>query len=322
MITLLLIATLFLSGCTTDSLSEYQKAVEVTEAIDQGTMVVDVKVDVDFLTDGLSNEKVRELSYYDVIELYTKTQFDHSKETLEVISSSYYNLGGIGLDSEFYVNGDSMYLKMPIIDGYFKLDKELTSGERNYQDIYETVIKPIANKWTEVLKQEDVFKGQRTYIMTEQGQIKTTTYTIEANEEQLKILYDEVMKLAEEKNIIEKLLIEKGTANAKGNQDMKKEKVIEVIHNFMNRLILDHFNGTAYVDFDNRLVKQEFEFEIRLKDAKAGEPEKISGAFKIEYLNLGVDLEFNFPDVKEDEWIDMNDNMNFKDMFPQEILGN
>lgn len=304
-IIIVLLATLvLLTGCSSDALADYKKAIKKTGDIEKGNMNISSKVSLDFVKEGLSEDKIKTLNYFDEIEFAINTQYDFSDENKKVIAKSYYNIGGIGVDSIFYMDDLKMYIKLPIIKGYISLDDIETIGVKNnsfeeegFMDFFD----PIVDKWNEMLKQEDVFKGKKTYILTEEGQIKTTTYTIDASQEQLKALGDELVKLIKNENILEMFL-----KNSSFDNEIDKETIISKIEDHFSRLVLEGFNGNAYVDFDGRMIKQEFNIKLGLHDAKKGEPKFLEASFTMEYFNLGEEQIFDFPVIEENEWIDIN----------------
>ena len=62
MLTLGLIFSLV--GCNTDSLKEYKKAAEKTEQVEKGQSTGEFKMTMDFNTEGMSPEDIKELNYY------------------------------------------------------------------------------------------------------------------------------------------------------------------------------------------------------------------------------------------------------------------
>lgn len=311
---------LLLTGCSSDDLGDYRKAIEKTQSIEKGRVNIAVRTNIDFVTEGLTDIQIRDLSYFDEVEFDMNAQYDSSEETQKVIAKSYYNFGGMGFDTTFYMDGTNIYMKMPIINGYMSFNPEDFDQESNSfinEGSYETLLKPIIEKWNELLKQEDVFKGNKTYLLTEEGQIKTTTYTIEASEEQLKLLGDEIIRVIKEEGVIEALLQE----GLKGQEleDVNEEEILTAIEGYVSRLVLEGFQGIAYVDFDGRLIKEEYEIKLGWKDPKKGEPRSVEIFFSAENTNLGEDQVFDFPTIKEDEWIDMED-FEQQSIFPEDIF--
>lgn len=320
-ITLVLLMFL-MTACATDDLGDYKKAIEKTEDIDKGRMNLSINTGIDFNTEGLTDAEIRDLSYFDQMEFALDVQYDRSNGTEKAIAKSYYNFGGMGFDMGFYFNDEEAYMKVPIIDKYVSLKElEVSENESQYdEEMCEKVLKPIFKKWNELLQQENVFKGKKTYVLTDEGQIKTTTYTIEASEEQLKALGDEMVRVIKEEELIESLIRE-GMKNKsfEGVEEIDPEEVVKYMEEYIDRMVLEGFKGTAYVDFDGRLIKEAYQVQISWIDSKKGEPISIDISFENKYSNLGEEQVFEFPVVKEDEWIDFED-FNQESIFPDGVF--
>ncbi|PKM51584.1 MAG: hypothetical protein CVV02_06530 [Firmicutes bacterium HGW-Firmicutes-7] len=317
---LVLALVLLLTGCSSDDLSNYKKALEETNSIEKGKIQVNVRTKIDFVSEGLTDTQIRDLSYFDQIEFDMSAQYDASSESNKVIVKSYYNFGGMGFDSKFYIDGSNMYMKMPIINGYISFNPEDLDQEKSNrisEDVCQEIIKPVLEKWNELLKQEDVLKGKKTYVLTEEGQIKTTTYSIDASEEQLKAVGDEMISVIKDQDIIETFLREGFKEQEVDQEDV--EEILSTIEGYISRLVLEGFKGIAYVDFDGRLIKEEYEINLGWISPKKGEPRSVEILFSTVHSNLGEEQVFEFPTVKEDQWINMND-FDQKSIFPENIF--
>jgi len=319
---LIIIVLITLTACATDDLGNYKKAVEKTGEIDKGRMNLSIRTTLNFNEEGLTDKQIRDLSYFDGMEFALDVQYDNASEKEKVIAKSYYNFGGFGLDMNFYFNEDDAYMKMPIIDKYMSLNQFESKGYENKLDCetYDKLFQPLINKWNELLQQENVFKGKKTYVLTSEGQIKTTTYTIEASEEQLKALGDEFIRVVKEEKIIDALIQEgMNNNNFSGTEEIDSEEVIRHMQAYIEQMVLDSFKGVAYVDFDGRLIKEVYEVSINWKEAKKGEPISVNVVYENTYNHLGEEQIFEFPTIKADEWIDF-ENLEQESFFPEGIF--
>jgi len=103
------------------------------------------------------------------------------------------NFGGLGFDFDLFVNGEEIFMKLPIIGKYMKIDEMQSSMMQQEQDgdieiISEETLDGINRKWLEMLKEEDIFRGKNIVLTTPDGEVKTTEYTIKLNDEQIKSL--------------------------------------------------------------------------------------------------------------------------------------
>lgn len=307
-----------LAGCSSDSLSEYLEASEKTNTIEKGNTKMSLRADLDFETEGLSDKQMRELSYFDQIDIESNTQFDSSDEMEKVISKTYFNFGGVGFDSVFYMNGEQMFIQMPIIKDYIRLDSffdsYLDNNEEGSFSSSEDLLRPFYERWMEILGEEDVVKGKKTYVLTDEGQIKASTYSISISKEQLKDLSNEMLKVLKDKRFFE--LVQKG---AYYEGDLNEAQMLDLIEEYTNRVTLEGFEGNVYVDFDGLIVKKGYHLSLGMNDTKVGELKGIDLSFELEYANLGEEQVFQFPTVKEDEWLKVED-ANIESLLPEGLL--
>lgn len=303
-----MLAVLLFTGCASNDLQDYKNAIAKTQSIEKGKINIDINTKMDYVTEGLTQKQLRALSYFDQIELAISAIYDSSDQEEKLIARSYYNLGGMGLDSVFYMNGSDMYLKMPIIDGYIALDKEGIEAIGNQsntidKDIMKKIWEPMSSKWNEILQEKDVFKGEKSYILTEEGQIKTKTYTIEATQQQLDQLAQEFIKTLEKEEVIKKIINTNENANFIKDNEIDEQELLGNIKDYISRMALEEFKGIAYVDFDDRLIKEEFVIKISWENPEKGTPRSMELTIATEYLNLGKEQSFDFPKISEDEWL-------------------
>jgi len=206
---------------------------------------------------------------------------------------------------------------MPVQDKYIDMSDQLTIEDtETTEDIeFTSIIEPILAKWKEILSNEDILRGQKTYIMTEAGQIKATTYYITIDYEQLAILSEKV---------IEQLTQEDVLAYFIDGSELTQEQTDETIAHIRTLLLraeIVSFDGTAFVDFDGRMVKQTFDFELDFGEGEPGDMTSIKCSFTMEKKELGEPQTFNFPTIRDDQWVYSEDGQyNYKDMFPEGLF--
>lgn len=311
----ILLILLSVTGCSANALDEYKKAVATTMMTEKGVQHMSILLDMEMNTEGLSYEEIKNLSYFDKVEYSADIQYDVTNDKNQVILTTYTNLGGLGLDFKIYINEDQMYMTSPMFSGYMNLSEQRVLGEKEFSGI--TIdggqLAPIIEKWNEMLTQEEVLKQEKTYILTDDGQIKTTIYSIHADEEQLKIIMKTVLEMIDEQKLLDEIPFEEFGVD---ELDLSEIDIQAKAHEFIDRLELKSFDGEAYVDFDGRLVRNNFEVKLGLKEPKKGEPKTIKIVFTNEFDHLGEELEFDFPVVSEDEWIDTTNEELYKNFMP------
>lgn len=326
---LLIVLTLFLAlslaGCETDGLGEYKKAAEKTSAIERGQTSGDIFMTTDFNTDGMTAEEIKELNYYKDIEVNFNASYDYGKE--KAIYKNYMNIGGLGIDYEFFVNDGDMFIKLPIVGKYLNLNdiKSTMSIETNLDEAEEQMISPrtieaVSAKWVGVMKKDDVFKGEDIVLTTPDGEVKTTEYTIKLTDEQIKELYIYTIDTATQdeklKSFYEKYL--KQNANLCENKSY--EVLLEDLKENINDYKIESFNYTAYVDIDGYIVDEVVDVTLKVINSEGESLSKVNYIMNIKNWDINKEQNFKFPQLTKENTINtdgMEENMPdlFENMF-------
>ena len=131
-IILTIILVLLLAACNTNNLEEYKKASEKTEQIKKGNTSGEFSLNMNFNTDGLSAEKIKNLNYYKDMKGSFNVSFD--EESKKSIFRNYLNFGGLGFDFDIYANGDEMFMKLPVVGKYMNFNQIQRSIDANDED--------------------------------------------------------------------------------------------------------------------------------------------------------------------------------------------
>ena len=293
---LLLASALFLSGCSGDALTGYTKAAQKTGSIPNGKFQIKTSVDMDFNLDNLTVEEIKDIKYLEHMDFNCEVTYADNKDHKKALAQCYGNVGGLGIDAEIYVNGDHVDLYLPMLGGYLNLTDAAYQEKLNASEKFGELFEPMIDKFLELLTTKDIMKGKRTYITTEDGQIKTTVYTIQMNEEQILSLVDETARIMESENINVCELF---------GMDIEINEVTEAMQNWKKYFILSGFSSTAYVDFDGRLVMQDYELDITFKNADTTKgPVRIQMSGKITFSGLGEAQEIELPVVTPEMYIE------------------
>lgn len=313
-----LLLTLSFVGCNTDSLSEYKKAVEKTEEVTKGQSSGEFNVLMEFNTDGMSSEEIRKINYFKETKGSFNISFDD--ETEKAIFKYYLNFGGLGFDFDMYINGDEIFMKLPILGKYMNINEvqNSTNSEQNFDVEQELIsgesIENITEKWLGLMKKDDVFKGKDIVITTPDGEVKTKEYNIKLNDEQIKTLVVDVLDILS-KDIKLKQFYEKSIKNNAEVLDEKTyEEIFSSIKENINKFKVDSFNYTAFVDIDGYIINEIFEMNLNVVN-----PEKeglVSADYKLELNNWDLNKEqnFNFPIFNDDNTLNINDMEDMEDM--------
>lgn len=299
-----------MAGCSKDALTGYLSALEETSNIPSGKKQVEVSINMDFNKVNMSAEDLDKIKYLEHMDFTLEVTHDVVDYDEKAIIKGYADIGGLGIDATLYADGENTYLYIPMLGGYVDLEQYQdttvpnddlgikTDSDDGQEGQWEDYIdqgeefQPIIDKFTELLTDKDVMKGERTYITTEDGQIKTTIYTVNLNETQLKELLREAVYTLTTQEISNSIPI----ISKEDKTDFLSE-----IDKMTEEFTLENFSSTAYVDFDGRLVRQDMELEIAIKnDGESGSLNRINVTVNITNSGLGEKQDMEFPEVTED----------------------
>ncbi|MEL7655193.1 MAG: hypothetical protein AAGU75_04710 [Bacillota bacterium] len=326
LIIVLLLTALTVAGCGNNGLVDYKKAVDKTDQIEKGQSSGEFTLNLDFNTDGMSQEDIAEMNYYKEMTGSFQSTFDDKSN--QMIARNYLNLGGLGFDLDYYQNGNEMFFKLPIIGKYMKMNEVIESmgeqqgGEDFSQFISEETLQALSREWIALLNKENVFKGKDIILTTPDGEVKTTVYTITINDEQFQTLASNAMNiLSKDENLKSNFysVIEKKNGQALTNESCFDEFFANAIKQ-MEKDHLVNFKYTAYVDIDGYIVNETITFKITRDALEQGEPKEISFNLDLRNWDINQQQKFEFPELTGENTLkteDLDETMPsiFKNMF-------
>lgn len=300
-----------LNGCGNNSLADYKKAVDKTDQITGGQSSGEFSVTIDFNTEGMAPEDIKELNYYKNISGSFKKSFDRSEN--KEICRNYINMGGLGFDIDIYLNGEEKFVKLPVIGKYMRMEeliKEIgNSTELQKEMLSDDTMGALSKAWVGMMKEEDIFKGKDIVLTTPDGEVKTKVYTITLNDAQIKSLGEKTIKILSEDETLRSNI----DAMLKVHEDESKQtefdfdQLIEKIKQSMSAETIESHQYTAYVDIDGYIVNEIIEVKITKEAVSAGEPKTIDFYLEINNWDINKDQNFEFPVLTEENTLKTND---------------
>lgn len=293
-----------LTACNTDNLEQYKKAFEKTEQIKKGQSSGEITVKLDFNTEGLSAEDVKELNNFKDMSGSFNIVFDDDAE--KAIFKNYFNFGGLGYDFEMFFNGEEVAMKLPVIGKYLKISEmqQIEAETKGYdQIISEDTMKQIAEKWVGLMKEEDVFKGKSIIITTPDGDVKTNEYTITLSSEQIKEMVLESIEIASKDDKLKSFFNENITMKINDKEKLTFEEVLKGIRDNIDKFEIDNFKYTALVDIDGYIVNENLVYSFISTDEKIT-LKRADYNQDIKNWDINKEQTFNFPVLNEENTLD------------------
>ncbi|SET79138.1 hypothetical protein SAMN05660297_03515 [Natronincola peptidivorans] len=276
-----------LSGCKGNPLEDYREAVVKTKGITKGQHLMELSINLDFL----SQETTEELKDINVL-FRSNGSYNHEKQ--QVIARNYASYDGIGLDFDYYKDGDQQYLKLPMVREYISLtgffeDADIAKNEElpSFEiPLNEEMLTEIQESWFQLLSDENVFKGERTAVSTQEGEIKATRYYFQLSDEQIKALVGDIIEIFEENSL-------------HFFQSMEKD----FSEYLLQSLTVEKFLYEVYVDIDGYIVEENMHLQFKLQGEEAEmEIPLESFKFKMQEKNWNIekDIGISIPEITVD----------------------
>lgn len=302
LITLIILLFANLFGCDKGNYNTYKEASINTGDVAKGKALYNVVIENKFDTEGLPKEEIKELNYIKEIEMTMNLKHDYKNN--QVISRNYFNFGGMGFDSIFYMNGENLFLKMPILGKYLNLNqieqgKEYTEG----LEIDEKLIERIRDKWLNALKEENVVSGEKALLDTEDGTVKATHYSITLDNNKLNTLVNETVDIIlENPELIGEL---SKYIRIGGKENINPTEIAKYIEEYLETVSIEDFKYDTYIDIDDYIVKTDLEFGLIYKNNGRLKGNKF--IFNSKRWDIEKEQQFVFPELNESNTLEIED---------------
>lgn len=327
-ISIIMAAALMLSlaACNTDNLAEYKKSMDKTDQIVKGQVLGEFSTIMDINTDNLTAEEIKDLNYVKDMKGSFSAMYDDSLE--KGIYRNYVSMGGLGFDFDVYLNGDEIFMKLPVAGKYLDLT-ELTSSKEIEELNEEAFDKPIiseetkkliSEKWVGLMKEEDVFKGKDIILTTPDGEVKTTEYTITLGSDQIRTLANESLDAFSEDESLRNFYDEYMASTDEIENTKSFDEVIKTLRDSIEDYDVESFKYTALVDIDGYIVNEIISVSMKSTD----ESFLIKGmSFNLNIKNWDINKEqtFDFPVLTEENTIRTDDMEEMPDLM-EDIFSN
>ena len=299
------------TGCMSAADYEsYMNAVAKTDEIQKGISMMDVSVESTLnqaLMDQLTQEERATFEKMKSIKANITDRFDLEKKQSIMDVYVYYNQLGTDI-KVFKPSEEELYLKLPYLEGVFDIREGFDVNQMDTDKI-SGFTKEVASQWNAMLEVENIFVGEKTIIENEDGEVKSTMYTVKPTVAQLdtfmRSLRTSVLSHQEElKTFLEEM-------NMAGSDLSKLDDATyeELVNAIFDSITITRYEETAYVDVDGYIIDEKMVIELRYESS-----EHVNHVFetqKIEIHHQNWDIEksqeFDFEFLDQLERLDMDE---------------
>lgn len=307
-ILILIIFTLIIStiGCTQSDLENYKAAMDKTYNMSKGSSIMEIESSTKYNTEGLNEELIKMLSKFENTKITVKSYFDNDIKRSK--DEGYLVIGELGYDFNIYSVDEKYYIETLFLDlkdkKYIELDiEEMVIGGEKSEDLF----KAFATKWSEIINEENVMKGEKVLITTDDGEVKSREFTIDLKDEQLKELLvyfiEEIEKNDEYMDFIEEGIY--FTNEEEKLTEVEQKEKYKVVFTELKNFIINAKNMKlyykAYIDIDGYVVQEDINFSFENETVGSGEFESIKFEMVNQYTNIEKEqnLDFEAPSIQE-----------------------
>ncbi|MBG0765375.1 MAG: hypothetical protein H0S78_10980 [Tissierellales bacterium] len=158
----------------------------------------------------------------------------------------------------------------------------------------------IQSEWLDLLQKEDVVKGKRDLMTTQDGDVKVDKYTISPSEEQLRLFLKKFFAVLRSEEESLKPLIQ----NQNGKVNV--EEIVNNLEDVIDEFEKITFKNEAYIDVDGYIVKEFINIDLENYDPQPGSNSKISVKVEVENWENEAEQIIEIPEVEESDIIDLD----------------
>ncbi len=307
-LTIGLIAGLSL-GCQSNAYEQYRKAEEKTEAANTAVYDMTIKMESDVDTSQMTEEQLKSINYLKQFEFKGKTTEDKTKNAM--ISDAWVNLGGIGFDFTYYGNGDTHYIKYPVLKKYINLETLVNQTGANPSNspmptISDSTKKALSDIWSQLATRESVKSVGDVIIATDSGDIKAKHMVIDVPGDAIKKAMTDSQKIIFLDPSIQKMMqtqLEKIKADAIKNGSTEaeiNELTAENLTLFDNGMNIESYTLSCDIDADGYIVQEGV--ELVMSGFEKDSPLK-SMTFHMNtvFSSLDKPVTLEFPEITADQ---------------------
>lgn len=318
---LIIALVLLVTGCSSPAFEAYSEANNRTLSAQRGKESLDLKFSVEINKEGLSQEVIDKLRFFESFGLKYRRDFD--KDIRREMVSFHSDIYGMGIQGKYYMDGETSIMVLPMMPKMLVLssrDMEDIVGEGVLNNQKQFKINPatmdaIKTIWGQLINKDNVATIGNIIVSTPEGEIKTKEFNLRFSEGDIKPVIKEVANIAlKDKDLMETL---DGFIKTEGYNGVKVSDLERDLMDLIDRLHINLYNQKAFIDKDNYLVEELINVELEAKDPQPGEAKKIVISIRIQNWDINRPVDIYIPEVTKDNSMLLDSNLNIEDIFPK-----
>jgi len=311
LLTVVIILILLLTtACSQNSIEDYQEALDKTESIQRGKAQTQLDIEMDFRTEGLDAEAIKQLKSFETVSFEGTTSFDNTGDQIKVSSLNLFSLGGLGLNFDYYQDGDQAALYIPMLGKYLDLSaddmKEISNGnselaEYKNMTMTQETLDAFETLWSQTFEEDEVVKGEKSTMETPEGDIRVVKFTITPDKDKLKGFVKSAVEIVmEDENIKESI---KSYYNSADSEDVKMfdiEDIVNGLEKTMESWEIRKFEVVDYIDVDGYIVESNAFIGLSINSEESGAIK----SFEMKLVSKNYDIEksqdIQFPELTDE----------------------
>lgn len=307
----ILLILILLTGCAKKpDYQDYKNALEKTENIKRGAQEISIDVNQSF-DDSLKDEEWTKS--FSNISLKISGNYDN--EELKSIYGLYFLYDELGTDAMYYRLGEKEeYIKLAMLPSYIKLELENftevkssanVESSENIDRVVEDITREIGVKWNNILREDNIFIGEKITIQNEDGSVKARKFTIRPTSAQLEeftgYIHETLIEHADEIVVI--------INEIKPELNFSRELLETILSGVFKTMVISSYEEIAFVDSDGYVIDEHISIGIDYKST-----DEVASALKNQQIVIKTknwDIEkkqvFNFPEINEDNIVNLKE---------------
>lgn len=307
----LILILLFTTACSENTFEDYQAALSKTENIQRGKVNTEMGLNLSFNTEGLAEEDLRQIKSFEQIVYEGTTSFDYTGENKQVSSLNLISLGGLGMNFDFFMNGENMALYIPMLGKYLDLSTSSFESADLNTDQFEAfsnitlsdeTLTALEKIWSETFEADEIVKGEKSTMETPEGDVRVVKFTVTPEKEKLKVFIKKAATVIFEDEQLKEAL------HSQFSKDVDTmvvwegsvEEILKSLDESMAFWEVEKFEVVDFIDVDGYIVESNVAVGLSFNATRPGTMKSFQMDFRTRYYEIEKAQDIVFPELTEE----------------------